>query len=232
MASAMATDPSVLDAIWLGRLGFADTLALQLRAREAVVAGTSAPVLLLVEHPPTLTLGRRGRREDVLWTDAQLAAFGVEICETPRGGQTTLHAPGQLVAYPIVPIGVQVRAHVTNLGASAVALLAELAITNAAFRTDPLGVWIDDRKIASIGVHISRGVTVQGIAINLDVDPRLFAALVSCGMPGVTMTHARAEGARPIAIEEAARRYAALWGARTGRTLRWRPRPVLTSAAD
>jgi len=219
---SMVDDPSALDAIWLGRLGFADTLALQLQAREAVIAGTSAPVLLLVEHPPTLTLGRRGRREDVLWTDAQLAAFGLVICETPRGGQTTLHAPGQLVVYPVVPIGLQVRAHVTNLGACAVALLGELGVANAEFRTDPLGVWIDGRKVASIGVHVSRGVTVQGIAINLEVDPRLFMALVSCGMPGVAMTHAVAEGARAVGIDEAARRYAALWGARTGRSLRWR----------
>jgi lipoate-protein ligase B len=185
---------------------------------------------LLVEHPPTLTLGRRGRREDVLWTDAQLAVFGIEICETPRGGQTTLHAPGQLVAYPVVPIGLQVRVHVTNLGACAVALLAELGVAGAEFRTDPLGVWIEGRKVASIGVHVSRGVTVQGIAINLDVDPRLFLALVSCGMPGVTMTNAVAEGARGIAIDEAARRYAALWGARTGRSPRWRTHPTLTDA--
>ena len=223
-------EPSALDAIWLGRMGFAETLALQLRAREAVVAGTSSPLLLLVEHPPTLTLGRRGRREDVLWTDAQLAAFGIEVCETPRGGQTTLHAPGQLVVYPVVPIGLQVRAHVTNLGACAVALLAELGVATAEFRTDPLGVWIDGRKVASIGVHVSRGVSVQGIAINLHVDPRLFMALVSCGMPGVTMTNAAAEGARAVGIDEAARRYAALWGARTGRSLRW-PSPATLAAA-
>ncbi len=226
-----AVDDAALDTIWLGRMDFAEALALQLRTREAVIAGASAPVLLLVEHPPTLTLGRRGRREDVLWTDAQLAGFGVAVCETPRGGQTTLHAPGQLVVYPVVPIGLQVRAHVTSLGACAVALLAELGLPGAEFRTDPLGVWIDGRKIGSIGVHVSRGVTVQGLALNLDVDPRFFAALVSCGMPGVTMTNAVAEGARAIAIDEAARRYAAHWGARTGRALRWRASPAIGPGA-
>jgi lipoyl(octanoyl) transferase len=215
-----------LDTIWLGRMDFAEALALQLRVREAVIAGASAPVLLLVEHPPTLTLGRRGRREDVLWSDAQLAAFGVTVVETPRGGQTTLHAPGQLVVYPVVPIGLQVRVHVTNLGACAVALLSDLGV-EAEFRTDPLGVWIGERKVGSIGVHVSRGVTVQGLALNLDVDARLFAALVSCGMPGVSMTNAAAEGARVLAIDEAARRYAAHWGARTGRSLRWRASPAI-----
>jgi lipoic acid synthetase/lipoyl(octanoyl) transferase len=215
-------DPGALETIWLGRMGFAEALALQLSAREALVAGVGPPMLLLVEHPPTLTLGRRGRREDVLWTDEQLAAFGVAVCETPRGGQTTLHAPGQLVAYPIVRIGLRVRAHVTDLGAAALALLSELGLVGAELRLDPLGVWIGPRKLASIGVHVSRGVTVQGLAVNLDVDPRLFGALVSCGMPSVTMTNAIAEGARPIAIDEAARRFAAHWGARTGRALRWR----------
>lgn len=230
-ADAEPVDPAVLDTIWLGRMDFAEALALQLRAREAVIAGTSAPVLLLVEHPPTLTLGRRGRREDVLWSDAQLAGFGVTVCETPRGGQTTLHAPGQLVVYPVVPIGLQVRVHVTNLGMCAVALLAELGLTGAEFRTDPLGVWIGERKLASIGVHVSRGVTVQGLALNLDVDARLFAALVSCGMPGVAMANAVAEGARTLAIDEAARRYAAHWGARTGRSLRWRSSPAFGPTA-
>jgi lipoate-protein ligase B len=220
-------EPDAIDAVWLGRVPFAEALAMQLAAREAVVAGTAPQVLLLVEHPPTLTLGRRGRRQDILWSDAQLAQAGLEICETPRGGQTTLHAPGQLVAYPIVRIGLQVRAHVTHLGACAVALLDELGARGAEFRTDPLGVWIEGRKIGSIGVHVSRGVTVQGIAINLDVDRRLFGALVSCGMPGVEMTDAIAEGARAIAVDEAARRFAAHWGGRTGRALRWRTDPAI-----
>lgn len=214
-------DPGALATVWLGRMGFAAALELQLAAREDVIAG-GPPRLLLVEHPPTLTLGRRGRREDVLWSDAQLAAFGVEVCETPRGGQTTLHAPGQLVVYPIVRIGLKVRAHVTDLGACACALLGDLGVAGAEFRTDPLGVWVGSQKIASIGVHVSRGVTVQGLALNLDVDRRLFAALVSCGMPGVEMTDALAQGGRAIAIDEAARRYAAHWGARTGQALRWR----------
>lgn len=218
-------DDGAIETIWLGRMGFADALALQLRVREAVIAGESRPWLLLVEHPPTLTVGRRGRREDVLWTDAQLAAFGLTVVETPRGGQTTLHAPGQLVAYPVVRIGLEVRRHVTDLGLCACGLLTELGVEGAEFRTQPLGVWRGDRKLGSIGVHVSRGVTVQGLAINLEVDPRLFAALVSCGMPGVTMTNAVGEGGRALAIDDAARRFAALWGGRTGRALRWRTDP-------
>src|SRR5690606_10171108 len=86
---------------WLGTRPFASCLEEQLRTREAVADGTAPETLFMVEHPPTLTLGRRASREDVLWTDEQLAAEQVEVCETPRGGEVTLHAPGQLVAYPV-----------------------------------------------------------------------------------------------------------------------------------
>jgi lipoate-protein ligase B len=208
-----------LQAVWLGRMRFAPALELQLALREAILAGTAAPTVLLVEHPAVLTIGRRGRREDVLWTDEQLAAFGVEVCETPRGGQVTLHAPGQLVAYPIVRIGFEVRRHVTQLGRAAIDLLASVGLPGCELRTDKLGVWRGEHKLASIGVHISRGITVQGIAINLDVDERLFGALVSCGLPTATMDNARRLGAEPIAIEAAARRYAEAFARERGETI-------------
>lgn len=209
-----------LRAVWLGRMRFEPALALQLALREAVADGRALPTVLLVEHPAVLTLGRRGQRSDVLWTDAQLAAMGVEVCETPRGGQVTLHAPGQLVAYPIVPIGVEVRRHVTRLGLAAIDLLEGQGLGELALRTDPLGVWYrpdgpERAKVASIGVHIRRGVTVQGIAVNLDVDARLFTALVSCGMPGVSMVSATRLGAAPLPVEQAAWRYAEAFAGRS-----------------
>ncbi len=199
---------TALRAVWLGRLRFATALGMQLRLRDAVVAGTQPDTLLLVEHPPTLTLGRRGQRADVLWSDAQLADFGVEVCESPRGGQVTLHAPGQLVAYPVVRIGVEVRRHVTRLGHAATALLAALGVEGARFTTDPLGVWHDAGKLGSIGVHVSRGVSVQGIAINLAVDPRLFTALVACGMPSARLVNAVALAPEIPSVELAATAYA------------------------
>lgn len=217
MPDARAADSAPeLRAVWLGRMAFGPALELQLALREAVVAGTAPPTLLLVEHPAVLTIGRRGRREDVLWSDAQLAAFGVEIHETPRGGQVTLHAPGQLVAYPVVPIGLQVRRHVTHLATAAIELLASIGVHGCELRTDKLGVWQGEHKLASIGVHISRGVTVQGIAINLDVDARLFAALVSCGMPSATMDNARRLGGEALDIEQAALRYASAFAVARG----------------
>lgn len=211
----------MLAATWLGRRDFAEVLTLQLAAREAVLAGEPA-ALLLVEHPPVLTLGRRADPEDILWTAEQRAAAGLTVVEAPRGGEVTLHAPGQLVAYPIVPVGRKIREHIIRLGETARALLHELGVDGCEFRMDHPGVWLGDRKLASIGVHVSRGVSVQGLSLNLDVDPALFGALVSCGLRGVEVTSARAVGGADISVEAAARRWAALFAASAGYALAWR----------
>lgn len=216
----MASTPEPLRAVWLGRLGFAEALALQLEARERVVAGEPG-VLFLVEHPPVLTLGRRGRMEDILWSAEQRAAVGMEVHEAPRGGEVTLHGPGQLVAYPVVAVGRRIRDHIIRLGDVAIALLAELGVDGCEFRMEHPGVWRGAEKLASIGIHVSRGVSVQGISINLDVDPTLFGALVSCGLRGVTVTSAVAVGGAPITVEAAARRFAEVYADRSGASLVW-----------
>ncbi len=200
-----------LTCAWLGRRPFDEALELQLALRERLADGTGEPVLLLVEHPPAVTLGRRASREDLRWSEERFAADGVGVYDTPRGGQATLHAPGQLVVYPVLKVGRKIRAHIVRLAEVAIALLEELGVTGAAFRMDHPGVWIDAQKIASIGIHVSRGVTIQGLSLNLDVDPTLFDALVSCGLKDVEIISASALGARPVTVEEAARRYAALF---------------------
>ncbi|MEX1365519.1 MAG: lipoyl(octanoyl) transferase LipB [Nannocystaceae bacterium] len=211
----------MLEAIWLGRGRFEPVLERQLQTREALVAETGPATVLLVEHPPTLTLGRRGERSDVLWPPALLQAHGVEVCESPRGGQVTLHAPGQLVAYPIVRIGWRVREHITRLGRVACRMFEELGVRGAEFRIEHPGVWVGTQKIASIGVHVSRGVTVQGIAMNLAVEPTLFGSLVSCGMQGPVMRNARDFGAREIELSDAARRWSELFAEDLGAPLQW-----------
>ena len=222
MGSTPETAPPVLLARWLGRRSFAEVLELQLATREAVIAG-GQDTLLLVEHPPVLTLGRRASPGDILWSDEQLAAAGMAVVEAPRGGQVTLHAPGQLVAYPVVTIGRKIREHIVRLGETARDLLQELGVVGCEFRMEHPGVWVGPVKLGSIGVHLSRGVTVQGLALNLDVDPALFGSLVSCGLHGVEVTSARALGGRAVAVEVAARRYATLFAAASGHVLRWEP---------
>jgi len=223
--------PERLVAEWLGRGRFEPVLQRQLEVREALVAGQGPAMILLVEHPPVLTLGRRGERSDVLWSPALLAARGIEVCETPRGGQVTLHAPGQLVAYPIVQIGWRVREHIIRLGRVAGRFFAELGVQGSEFRLEHPGLWVGEHKIASIGVHVSRGVTVQGIAMNLDVDPMLFGSLVSCGMQGPVVRNARDFGARPIALPQAARRWAELFAEDMGVPLGWAGEGVAAESA-
>ncbi|MCB9702034.1 MAG: lipoyl(octanoyl) transferase LipB [Myxococcales bacterium] len=211
-----------LVAVWLGRQPFAETLGRQLAARDALAAGEGPPTLFLVEHPPTLTLGRRASRADILWSDEELEAASMAVCETPRGGQVTLHAPGQLVAYPVVHVGRRIRDHIVTIAEVARLLLAELGVEGPEFRMDHPGLWLGERKIASIGIHVSRGITVQGIAINLDVEPTLFASLVSCGLPGVEVTSAAKLGAPALpSMAEAARRYAELFAELRGFELSW-----------
>jgi lipoyl(octanoyl) transferase len=216
---------------WLGRQPFAECLAQQLAAREAVLDGTGPETLFMVEHPPTVTLGRRGRREDVLWTDEQLAAAQVDVCETPRGGEATLHAPGQLVAYPVVNVGKKIRELIARMAEVTIAMFEQLGVDGVEFRMDHPGVWRGESKLASVGLHISRGVTVQGMSINLDVAPSLFGALVSCGLPDVQMTSVAAvrsaSGASPMPLPpipplaELARRWAEDFAARSGYRLSW-----------
>lgn len=220
--SARAAAPADLTAVWLGRRDFASTLRAQLAARDALIAGSGPPTLMLVEHPPTLTLGRRASRGDVLWSDAQLEAAGMAVCETPRGGEVTLHAPGQLVAYPVVEVGRRIREHIVRMAETSIELLAELGVQGTEFRMEHPGVWLQDRKLGSIGIHVSRGVTVQGLSLNVDVAPTLFSALVSCGLRGTQVTSAAAlvDGSLPP-LATLARRWGELFAQRAAMRLRW-----------
>lgn len=214
----MDSTPEPLHVVWLGRMGFEEALARQLEAREQVIAGAPG-TLFVVEHPPVLTVGRRGRREDILWSETERAAIGMSICEAPRGGEVTVHAPGQLVAYPVLNIGRKIREHIVRLGEAAIALLTEIGVEGCEFRMEHPGVWRGPEKLASIGIHVSRGVAIQGISINLDVDPELFGSLVSCGLRGVTVTSAVAVGGRKVTVEAAGRRFVAIYAGLLGASL-------------
>ncbi len=202
-------------------------MAAQLAAREALSSGDGPPTLFLVEHPPTLTLGRRASRADVLWTDSQLQQAGMAVCETPRGGEVTLHAPGQLVAYPVVRIGRRIREHIIQMAKTSIDLLEELGVAGTEFRMEHPGVWRDDRKLGSIGIHVSRGVSVQGMSLNLDVSPRLFDALVSCGLRETEVTSASSFVDTELPpLEQIARRWGELYATRAGMSLCWRETPA------
>jgi lipoyl(octanoyl) transferase len=147
-------------------------------------------VLLLLEHPPVYTRGRRSKPEElpmgVEWYEAQ----GIEVRDTDRGGLVTYHGPGQLVAYPIVDLGAygdDVHEYVRSLERVMIGALGEAGVPAQTIE-GLTGVWVGQRKIGSIGLHVSRGVTTHGLAINVNNDLQPFEWIVPCGIEGVSIT--------------------------------------------
>ena len=168
----------------LGRVEYREALALQQRLRAERQAGTIEDVLLLLEHDPVYTRGRRSDPGELP------VARNIPVVDVDRGGKVTYHGPGQLVGYPIMAVS-DVVAFVRSMERAIVAALAGEGIdarSRADEGPDYTGVWVDDRKIASIGVHVQRGVTTHGIAINVDGDLTPWQWIVPCGLPGVRMT--------------------------------------------
>jgi lipoyl(octanoyl) transferase len=174
----------------LGTVEYRAALELQEAVRERRQADELPDVLLLVEHPPVYTKGRRSSDSDLPFRPEWYAAQGVEVVPVRRGGQLTYHGPGQLVGYPIMRID-DVIAYLRTMEEALVAALGDERLT-ARNRPDEgieyTGVWVEDRKIASIGVHVSHHVTTHGFAVNVDNDMRPFEWAVACGLPGVRMT--------------------------------------------
>lgn len=179
--------------LWVCRLGTVDylhALALQEQVRAARQAGVVPDTLLLLQHPRVYTRGRRSAPGELPLGEDFYRAQGIEIVEVNRGGKITYHGPGQLVGYPIVAVDDVVEYVRTLERALVAALLGEGVAARARPRDGPdyTGVWVQERKIASIGVHVQRGVTTHGFAVNVDNDLTPFDWVVACGLPGVTMT--------------------------------------------
>jgi lipoyl(octanoyl) transferase len=179
--------------LWVCHLGTVDyrtALELQERVRAAVQRDEVPDVMLMLEHWPVYTRGRRSAAGELPMGEDWYAMQGIETVETDRGGKVTYHGPGQLVGYPIVRID-DVMEYVRTLERGLVGALAEEGIESRG-RTDDgrdfTGVWVGERKIASIGVHVSRGVTMHGFAINVENDLQPFSWIVPCGLDGVRMT--------------------------------------------
>jgi lipoyl(octanoyl) transferase len=225
-----------LHLIQLGRLSYAEGL----RAQEGVVAarkaGAIGDALLLMEHPPVLTLGRNSGRANVRASDEELARRGVELYDTNRGGDVTYHGPGQLVGYPIFDLrGDLPGKKGPHLGPVDFVRLIEEALIRAcgefgvmaqrvAKRT---GVWtvvhpgaggsVFEKKIAAIGVHVSQGVTSHGFALNVTTDLRDFQWIVPCGIADREVTSLELEADRVPSMEEAENAVAKSFGRVFGR---------------
>ena len=209
--------------VQLGRLDYGVANALQERVRDAREAGLIGDTLLLLEHSPVYTRGRRSSPEELRHEAAWYAERGIEIVDVDRGGRVTYHAPGQLVGYPIVKTA-DVVAHLRSLERVIIAALASVGI-EARARVDEgadfTGVWVEDRKIASIGVHLRRSVTTHGFAINLDMDLEPWQWIVPCGLQAEITSVAAETGVSPDA-EQFAGQISAAWAAELGAT----PQPL------
>ncbi|HEX4735923.1 MAG TPA: lipoyl(octanoyl) transferase LipB [Thermoleophilaceae bacterium] len=175
-----------LGVVQLGTVPYAEALELQLRLRELRQADEIGDTLLLLEHPPVYTRGRRTEAHDLPMGEDWYRSQGIEIHDADRGGRVTYHGPGQLVGYPIMRIS-EVPAFVRTMEDAIVAALADEGI-DAVVRDGLTGIWAGDAKIGSIGVHVNRGVTTHGFAVNVDNDLQPFEWVVPCGLEGVRMT--------------------------------------------
>ncbi|HEX5225508.1 MAG TPA: lipoyl(octanoyl) transferase LipB [Solirubrobacteraceae bacterium] len=184
--------------LWVCHLGvvpYGEALDLQHRVRARRQAGELPDTLLLLEHPPTYTRGRRTGPGELALGEAFYRERGIEVFDVDRGGRVTYHGPGQLVGYPIMGVE-DVHRFVRTMEIALVdALAAELLVAHARPQDGPdyTGVWVQDdgegqRKVASIGVHVQRGVSTHGFAVNVHNDLEPFTWVVACGLPDVTMT--------------------------------------------
>ncbi|HET9765794.1 MAG TPA: lipoyl(octanoyl) transferase LipB [Thermoanaerobaculia bacterium] len=176
---------------FLGPVAYDEAVGLQERARGEVKDGTGPERLLLLEHPPVFTLGRNAGDGEITADAGWLAARGIAVHETDRGGQATYHGPGQLVGYPILnlsPDRRDVRRYVGDLCEVLVRTLAELGVVAAPRPSPHVGVWVGEEKIASLGVHLSRWITTHGFALNVTTDVSAFGGIVPCGLPGISLT--------------------------------------------
>jgi lipoyl(octanoyl) transferase len=199
----------------LGTIAYRDALALQERVRDARLQARVPDTLLLLEHPPVYTRGRRSLAGELPMGEDWYRAQGIDVVDTNRGGRVTYHGPGQLVGYPIMAID-DVIAYLRTMERAIVAALADAGVGARARPDDGpdfTGVWTGDRKIASIGVHVSRGVTTHGFAINVDNDLKPFEWVVPCGLDGVRMTSVATESGDPgTLVTSIARRFAEAFG--------------------
>jgi len=181
----------------LGVCNYNIALSKQEITRENLIKKSGEDTLILVEHDHIYTLGKNANRDNILNNSC-------EIIQTNRGGDVTYHGPGQLVGYPIIDlkrIGLGVKSYVNHLESLLIAVLNEYNI-DAHIREGKPGVWVDDRKIGSIGIRVSHGVTTHGFSLNVNTDMNYFSNIISCGIDDVLMTSMEKELGREFFIDD------------------------------
>ncbi len=201
---------TTIRSVYLGRVGYEAGVELQHRLRQQLLDGEpdASGTLLLLEHPPTYTVGRNCDRSDVVADPDWLRQRGIAVAECDRGGRATYHGPGQLVGYPVIDLRSarrNVRAYVRDLQEVLVRTLAAFGVDAVGGEErERIGVWVGRRKIASIGIHLRRWVTTHGFALNVCTDLNDFAGILSCGFDAGVMTSIEELTGRRPGLEDVA----------------------------
>ena len=198
----------VMLSLRLGSVEYLQAWRLQKNLAQLRAAGLLPDVFLMLEHPPVVTLGRGWRPAHLLASRESFAAEGIAVHEVDRGGDVTYHGPGQLVGYPIVDLrtrGRDVHAYLRDLEEVLIGALRDVGL-NAGRFPPHTGVWIDRRKIAAIGIRVSRWITTHGFALNVDPNLHHFDLIVPCGIRDHPVTSIRQELGRPVELEDMAGR--------------------------
>jgi lipoyl(octanoyl) transferase len=225
--------PGAVTAAWLGRMDYPEAWSLQRGLFFSRLDGDRDDVLMLLEHPPTYTLGRRALEEDLVYNEAQRRSKGISLYSVDRGGRATYHGPGQLVGYPIMALGERydVIAYLRKLEDILIATAADLGVE--AHRDEHhTGVWVDRNKIGAIGVKVTRGITMHGFAFNVAPDLSMFEGIVPCGIKNRWVTSIEALTGVKRSTREVATMTANHFARIFGRGLAWSHHDALRAVGD
>jgi lipoate-protein ligase B len=212
----------LLTAAWFGLVQYEPAWERQRGLFLSRLDGDCGDSVMLLEHPPTYTLGRRTAPEDLVFGADECAARGIEIYKVDRGGRATYHGPGQLVGYPIMALGdrYDVLRYLRNLEEVLIRTASDFDV-EAHRDSDHTGVWVGSNKIGAIGVKITRGITMHGFAFNVTTDLKMFEGIVPCGIEQRWVTSLEAEVGTKLSVKEVASHAAVHLGDVFGRTLVW-----------
>jgi lipoyl(octanoyl) transferase len=232
MSEKPESNGALLTAAWLGLVQYEPAWERQRELFLSRLDGDRGDSLLLLEHPPTYTLGRRTVPEDLVYGAEECSARGIEIYKVDRGGRATYHGPGQLVGYPILALGERydVINYLRKLEEVLIRTASDFGVT-AHRDPDHTGVWVGLNKIGAIGVKITRGITMHGFAFNVTTDLKMFEGIVPCGIDKRWVTSLEAEAGNRLSVKEVASRAAVHLASVFERTLVWTHAEALTGAA-
>ena len=213
-------DPAVawrfgFEVLDLGRLDYRAAWDVQRAVHAEVADGRREPTLLLVEHDPVITFGRKGGREHLRVAEGELRDRGFALYDIERGGDVTYHGPGQLVGYPIFPVGRRVRDFLRSLEGALVRVLGTYGIDGAG-SPGYAGAWVGDEKVVAIGVAVQRHVAFHGFALNVSTDLSHFDTIVPCGIADRGVTSLSRLLGRPVTLDEVRPRVVAAFHAEFG----------------